>query len=123
MAFELEPADAATPFILYALHDISIASGILAIWFGADPVVKWFMNKKWFEWATSFSFIIFAFHVPLINYTTQLAFIYWHHLRHYRLLTYMVVPVAIFFFCLVSGALLKRAFPGVYRFATGGRGF
>ena len=123
MAFELEPANTATPFILYALHDISIGAGILAIWFGADPVVKWCMNKKWFEWASSFSFIIFALHVPLIHYTSRLAFIYWQHLRPYRLLTYLVVPVAVFFFCIIVGAMLRSTFPKVYRFATGGRGF
>lgn len=123
MAFELEPNDAATPFILYALHDISIGAGILAIWFGADPVVKWFMDKKWFKWICAFSFTIFALHVPLIHYTTQLAFIYWHNLPDYRLLTYLVVPVVIFFFCVAAGALLRKTFPKVYRVATGGRGF
>jgi hypothetical protein len=123
MAFELEPTDAATPFILYTLHDISIGAGILAIWFGADEVVKWCMNKKWFERTTNYSFIIFALHVPLIHYTTQLAFLHWNHFRYYRLLTYAIVPVVIFFFCLITGKLLKSTLPKVYKIATGGRGF
>jgi len=123
MAFELDPANVATPFILYALYDISIGAGIIAIWFGADFIVKWCMNKKWFEWAAAFSFIIFALHVPLIHYATQLAFIYWHDFQYYRLLTYVVVPVVIFFFCIGTGAWLRSTFPKVYRVATGGRGF
>jgi fucose 4-O-acetylase-like acetyltransferase len=123
MAFELEPGNIATPYILYALHDISIAAGILAIWFGADFIVKWCMSKKWFERATSFSFIIFALHVPLINYTTQLAFIYWHNFQYYRLLIYLLVPVVIFFFCIATGLLLRNTLPKAYRVATGGRGF
>jgi fucose 4-O-acetylase-like acetyltransferase len=123
MAFELEPATASTHFILHTLHDISIAAGILAIWFGADPIVKWCMNNKLFESATSFSFIIFALHVPLIHYTSQLAFIYFHEVRNYRLLTYMLVPVIIFFLCIAFGALLRSTLPKVYRIATGGRGF
>ncbi len=123
MAFELEADNPLTPYILYALHDISIFSGILAIWFGADPIVRWCMNKKWFVWASAFSFIIFALHVPLINYTTRLAFIYWHKIANYRLLTYITVPIVILFFCMGTGALLRSLFPKAYRLATGGRGF
>ncbi len=123
MAFELEADNPLTPYILYALHDISIFSGILAIWFGADSIVRWCMNKKWFVWASAFSFIIFALHVPLINYTTRLAFIYWHNIANYRLLTYITVPIVILFFCIGTGALLRSLFPKAYRLATGGRGF
>lgn len=123
MAFELEADNPATPYILYALHDISIFSGILAIWFGADHIVKWCMNKKWFLWASAFSFIIFAFHVPLTHYATRLAFIYWHNIPNYRLLTYIIVPVVVLFLCIGTGAFLRGLFPKAYRLATGGRGF
>jgi peptidoglycan/LPS O-acetylase OafA/YrhL len=123
MAFELDPADASTFFILYGLHDISVASGILAVWYGGDAVAQWLMQKKWFVWVTAFSFIIYALHVPLINYATRLAFIYWHNVPNYRLITYIVIPTAIFFICIGVGALLRAAFPKVYRIATGGRGF
>lgn len=122
MAFELEPDNPATAYVLYALHDITIAAGILAIWFGADGIVGWCMNKKWFVRASAFSFIIFALHVPLVNYTTRLAFIYWHNLPDYRLLTYIIVPFVILFFCIGTGALLRSLFPKVDRIATGGRG-
>lgn len=123
MAFELEPDNPTTPYILYALHDISVFSGILAIWFGSDHIISWCMNKKWFLWACSFSFVIFAFHVPLVHYTTRLAFILWNNIPNYRLLTYFVVPIFIFFLCLLFGALLRSLFPKAYRVATGGRGF
>ena len=123
MAFELDPADAATTFVLYGLHDISVVSGILAIWFGGDRIVRWCMSKEWFAWASKFSFVIFALHVPLIHYATRLAFIYWHNMPDYRLLTYITVPVIILLFCIVVGALLRSLFPKAYRIATGGRGF
>ena len=123
MAFELDPADPATTYILYGLHDISVVSGILAIWFGGDQIVRWCMSKEWFAWVSKFSFVIFALHVPLIHYTTRLAFIYWHNLPDYRLLTYIIVPVVILFFCIAVGALLRSTFPKAYRIATGGRGF
>jgi peptidoglycan/LPS O-acetylase OafA/YrhL len=102
---------------------VSIAAGILAIWFGADPVVKWFMNKKWFVWVTAFSFIIYALHVPLIHYATRLAFIYLHNIPNYRLLTYIVIPIVTLLFCIGTGALLRKVVPKAYRLATGGRGF
>ena len=123
MAFELDPADPATTYILYALHDVSVMSGILAIWFGGDRIAKWCMSKKWFAWASKFSFIIFALHVPLINYVTRLAFIYWHDFPYYRLLTYLTVPFFILFFCISVAALLRSIAPNVYRIVTGGRGF
>ncbi len=123
MAFELEADNIATPYILYALHDVSIFSGILAVWFGADPLVKWCMQKKWFLWASAFSFIIFAIHVPLTPYATRLAYMYCKNIPNYRLLTYLVVPIVIFFSCIGFGALLRSLFPKVYRLATGGRGF
>jgi hypothetical protein len=123
MAFELEPEDPATHYILYGLHDISVFSGILAIWFGGDAVVKWCMNRKWFVWVSGFSFIIFALHVPLTHYFTRLAFIYFNNLPNYRLLTYFTVPAVVLFICITAGAILRAAVPKVYRLATGGRGF
>ena len=123
MAFELEPQTALTEFVLYILHDVSIASGLLAIWFSGDTAVKWFMKKKWFVWATSFSFIIYALHVPLIHYATRLAFIYLRSFANYRLLTYFIIPVFILLFCIAAGAVFRRLWPKGYRVATGGRGF
>ena len=123
MAFELEASNPATFYVLYILHDISFAAGILAFWFGADVVVRWCMSKKWFEWVTAFSFVIYALHVPLIHYTTRLAFIFLHNFKYYRLVTYLVVPVIIFFTCLAFGAAFRRLFPKAYRIACGGRGF
>jgi fucose 4-O-acetylase-like acetyltransferase len=123
MAFELEPETLLTRIVLYALHDVSIASGILAIWFSGNGVVKWFMKKRWFVSTTSFSFIIFALHVPLIHYTTRLAFIYWRNLTNYRLVTYLVTPVFILLFCIAVGMLFRKIWPKGYRIATGGRGF
>lgn len=123
MAFELEPGKPENFYLLSALHLTSVCAGIIAIWFGADAIVKWCMEKKWFVWLTAWSFIIYALHVPLIHYTTRLAFIYWNHIPNYRLLTYIVVPVVIFFFCVAIGALFRKIAPKIYHVTTGGRGF
>lgn len=123
MAFEFEPDSQLSNVVIYFLYDISIFSGILAIWFTGDDVVKWLMDKKWFSWVTSFSFIIFAMHAPLLHYTTNLFFIFFKNVQAYRLLTYFLVPVIIFFICLGAGVILRNFLPKVYKVATGGRGF
>ncbi len=123
MAFELEADNPETTYILVTLHMITVFAGILAVWYGADPVVKWFMRRRWFLWSITFSFIIYALHVPLIQYTTRLSFIYFHHLKLYRLGTYILVPALLLLFCIAVGALFRRLFPKAYRVATGGRGF
>jgi fucose 4-O-acetylase-like acetyltransferase len=123
MAFELEAGSIASFWTLSVLHIISVSAGILAVWFGADYIVKWFMHQKWFVRATSFAFIIYALHVPLIHYFTRLAFIYWHNIPNYRLITYIIVPVFVFTLCMFIGIVFRRIAPGTYRIATGGRGF
>ena len=123
MAFELEPGNTLNQVIIYLLYDISISAGILSIWFTADDAVRYFMEKKWFVWASSFSFIIFALHAPLLHYATNLAFIFFHQVPAYHLLTYFLVPVVIFFLCIGIGAFLRHLFPQVYKIATGKRGF
>jgi fucose 4-O-acetylase-like acetyltransferase len=122
MAFELETSPVAH-FILYALHDVSIAAGIIAVWFGGDQLVKWCMSQTWFLQLTSFSFVIYALHVPLIHYTTQLAFIFWRNIPNFRLITYVVAPTTVLLFCIAFAALFRTTWPKGYKIATGGRGF
>lgn len=123
MAFELAPDNPETKYILQTLHLVTVSAGIVAIWFGFDHVVKWCMNKRWFLWAVAFSFIIYALHVPLIQYVTRLFFIYLNGLKYHRLFTYFAAPLVVFTFCIIFGAIFRRFFPKAYRIATGGRGF
>jgi hypothetical protein len=123
MAFELEPATPVTFWTLITLHVITILSGIIAVWYGCDAIVKWCMKRKWFLWASSFSFIIYGLHVPVIIYLTMYLFNILEGFQYYRLLTYLVAPVLVLAFCIVTGALLRSFLPKVYRIMTGGRGF
>jgi len=123
MAFELEPTNPATYVILNTMHDIAVLAGILAVWFGADSLVKWCMRQHWFVWLSSFSFFIFGLHAPLVVYVTRLFYHYLHDLPNYRLITYLLAPALVFFFCVGVAALTRRFVPGFYRWATGGRGF
>lgn len=123
MAFELEYENPETKYILLTLHIVTVSSGIIAVWYGADAVVKWFMHKRWFLWLVAFSFIIYALHVPLIHYVTRLLYHYLDTFPYYRLLTYFLAPVIVFWLCVAIGALFRKWLPKAYRVATGGRGF
>jgi fucose 4-O-acetylase-like acetyltransferase len=123
MAFEFEEYSYVTIGTFLVLHVASVIAGVMAIWFSGDKVVRWFMQKKWFIWATSFSFIIYGLHIPLLAYTMRLAYRYLGDLPNYRLLTYIGVPVLVLLFCIAAGALFRRVWPSGYRLATGGRGF
>ncbi len=122
MAFEFEEYAPETVIPMLVLHYISVLAGILAVWFSLDKIVRWFMTRRWFIWATAFAFIIYGLHIPILAYTTRLAYMYWDSFPYYRLLTFILVPFIILGFCIAVGALLRKLAPGVYRIATGGRG-
>ncbi len=123
MAFELDPSNHITFVVLNVLHDVAVLSGILAVWYGADKLVSWCMRQSWFVWLSSFSFFIFGLHAPLVVYLTRLFYLYIDDIPNYRLITYLLVPAIVFFFCVGVGALMRKLFPLFYRWATGGRGF
>lgn len=123
MAFEFESYHNVYIAAMLILQGVTVVAGILAVWFSADAVVKWCMSRKWFVWLTAFSFVIFALHIPLLAYVMRLTTMFVHNMNGYRLLTYIFVPLAVLFFCVVVGALLRKVLPGFYKIATGGRGF
>jgi fucose 4-O-acetylase-like acetyltransferase len=123
VALELEEHDTASVWILALLHDTAVITGIVAVWYGADPVVRWCMRQPFFIWCSSFSFFIFGLHAPLVIYLTRLAYRYLNGLPEYRLLVYFMVPALVLIVCISLGALIRRWMPLVYRTTTGGRGF
>jgi len=122
MAFEFEHS-IFTAWVLVLLYAGTVISGLLAVWFGADELVKWCMQRKWFVWVTAFSFVIYGMHVPLIEYITMLMSRYMNHLPNHRLIIYFLAPATVLLICIVTGSLLRKLVPKVYRLATGGRGF
>ncbi|MDB5234998.1 MAG: hypothetical protein JWR44_1991 [Hymenobacter sp.] len=107
---------------MLTLHKVGEASGMLTAWFGLNGVVRWCMARGWFRWLTGFSFLIYVLHVPLVNYTTELALRYGRAVPHIHLLTYLLLPLLIVALSAGLGALLRRALPGAYAVLTGGRG-
>ncbi len=122
MAFEFESHDHISYWTMTILYYSAVLAGVAAVWYSGDAVVKWCMNKKWFIWASSFSFIIFGLHVPLLNYVMSITNIYMHNIPLYRLTSFIIIPTSMVFFCIGVGALLKWLVPGFYKLATGGRG-
>ncbi len=122
MAFEFDIHNAISFWGMMILHFASVIAGLIAIWFSADRVVSYFMNKKSFVTISRYSFIIFGLHVPLLPYLMQIAYLYGHNIPCYRLIFYFLVPAVVFCFCIAVGAVLRKAVPAAYRIATGGRG-
>ena len=120
--FESEQTNRIPSLVMNTLHFFAVMAGVLAVWFTCDGIVKFFMSKRKFVMITSFSFIIFGLHVPLLNYVMQLAYMFGHNIPYYRLLFYILVPFLVWVFCIAFGAVLRRILPSVYSIVTGGRG-
>jgi fucose 4-O-acetylase-like acetyltransferase len=122
MAFELQPTNN-TWRALLALHQLAVLAGIMAMWFGADRVIRWFMKQEWFNYASGFSFFIFGIHVPFLPYLMKWALINFDWLPNYRMLTYLFVPIVVLAISVAAGAFTRRFLPRFYGLLTGGRGF
>ncbi|OON68286.1 acyltransferase family protein [Hymenobacter sp. CRA2] len=108
------------PFMpMLLLHRAAELLGVLVMWFGSNALVRVAMQRRWFQWLTGFSFMIYALHVPLVNYATEAVLQHW---PRQQLLTFLLLPLAVAALAVLLGAALRRAVPGVYGVLTGGRG-
>ncbi len=108
--------------ILLLLHKLVVFTGLVTCWYGCNALVQTLMQRRWFVALTSFSFIIYALHVPLVNYLHHLIKPIFHHLPFYRLLDYCILPFITIVLCILTGMILRKGLPRLYGFATGGRG-
>jgi membrane-bound acyltransferase YfiQ involved in biofilm formation len=108
--------------LLLLLHKLTIFSGLVVVWYGCDWLVKFFMNRKWFIQLSAYSFIIYALHVPLITYLIDPTLSLFSGIEHHRLLTFILLPMAIICFCIAVGWTMRKTVPKVYGVLTGGRG-
>jgi fucose 4-O-acetylase-like acetyltransferase len=109
-------------YAMVLLHKLIVFSGVIAAWYGCNALVIWSMKRQWFVWLTGFSFIIYALHVPMVTYSIDGMLMLLHSLPHYRLLTFIVLPLLIIAVSIIVGALLKKIVPKLYSLLTGGRG-
>ena len=66
--------------------------------------------------------MIYALHVPLVNYLLEPAFQQWSGFSMFRLMLYFALPLALVGLSICVGAVLRRIAPPVYAVLTGGRG-
>lgn len=108
--------------IMTLMHKLVVLSGLIACWFGCDRLVKWFMDRNWFVWLSAFSFMIYAFHTPLVAYGINGVLDWLKPMEGYRMITFIFLPLAVITFCITMGAVLRILTPKVYSVLTGGRG-
>ena len=108
--------------ILHFTHKLTVFSGLVFAWFASNKLVNWCMSKKYFVQLTSYSFIIYVLHAPLVVYLMYVAKAYFGQYPHYRLVTYFVESLVLIFGSVLIGFVLKKIMPKVYSFITGGRG-
>jgi fucose 4-O-acetylase-like acetyltransferase len=123
LAFSVNEMNVGYFLLMSLLHKTTIFSGLLVVWFGCDSVVKSLMDKKWFVHMSAFAFIIYALHVPIITYLIDPTFHLLNGFAHYRLVTFIFLPLIIIAFCIATGYLLRKTLPQAYAVLTGGRGF
>lgn len=108
--------------ILSFLHKTTVFAGLVTMWYGFDKLVLFLMNKAWFVWVSSFSFIIYAAHVPLVNYLTTYMNGAFSGYSFSRIAVFATAPTIIILLCIAFGAVFRKVLPSVYRISTGGRG-
>ena len=108
--------------LLTILHKLVVLSGLISAWYGCNALVKWWMSKRWFQWLSAFSFMIYVIHAPLVVYATKGIFMQFSNWYAYRMITFIVLPVCIIGLAVLTGVLLRKYLPRMYSFLTGGRG-
>jgi fucose 4-O-acetylase-like acetyltransferase len=108
--------------VLALLHKLVVFSGLIAAWFGCDVWVKKCMSFQFFIWLSGFSFIIYALHTPLLFYVNASVMPLLEQYNHYRFLLFLILPIVLIVFCIITGALLRKIVPKFYSILTGGRG-
>ncbi len=108
---------------LLILHKLVIVSGLITAWYGCNGLVKWFMKQKWFVWLTAFSFIIYVLHAPFVAIAIDPVFSLLNQVPYYRMLTFVLLPLATITAAIIIGFILRTISPKFYGILTGGRGF
>lgn len=105
--------------ILYRLNELC---GLVGLWYGADGLVRWASRLQFIRFAQPFSFMIYAFHVPVLYYAMHFCSLQIGHWPYHRLIAYVFVPIFIILISIGIGAFLRKIWPSFYGLLTGGRG-
>jgi hypothetical protein len=122
MAFTFESMSDPLALTMTALHRGGEVAGLLAAWYGMDRLARVAMQHAAFRWVAGFSFMIYALHVPMVNYATEAALQLGAGTAHVELWVYLLLPLLVIATAVALGATLRSAVPSVYGALTGGRG-
>lgn len=107
--------------IIHLLHKLTVFSGLVFAWFGSNGFVKWLMSKKYFIQLSSYSFMIYVLHAPLVVYLMYVSRHYFYMYDNYRFATYVLESFFLIILSVLVGFLLKKTVPKLYSILTGGR--
>jgi len=103
------------------LHRLSIAVGVLAIWFNW-PTWRRVAAGKIVLWCARHTFFVYACHMPLVIMIKKLIARALGRSSASLLLVYMLAPLFTIGLCIVGAQLLLQFAPSVYGILTGDRG-
>ncbi len=108
--------------LMFFLYKITEITGFIGIWYGGNSVVRWANKQKILQKIMSFSFMIYAFHVPILYFVMLAVNHYLRNWQYHRFFTYLFIPIFIVMVSILTGFLLRKFTPKVYHILTGGRG-
>lgn len=111
------------PTVIGVMHRFMEFSGMIGMWYGMDWLVSWASKNVVWQAFQPFSFIIYAFHVPILYYAMHYSTALVSDWQYHRLANFVIVPLLIIGLAMLIGWFLRLTAPKVYSFITGGRGF
>jgi len=108
--------------LLLLLHKLTVFSGLVTAWFGCNSLVNYAIKKQWFMNLTSFAFMIYVLHAPIVVYINKMALTHFNYYYNYRILIFVIEPILIIAIAVLIGFVLRKFQPKLYLFLTGGRG-
>ena len=108
--------------VLLLMHKVVVISGLVSAWYGCNTIVRFFMNIDWFKWLTSFSFMIYVVHAPIVVYATRAMIVETEPYRMGRIITFITIPFILVCLSIFIGYILRKIFPVLYSILTGNRG-
>jgi len=122
MAFELNPLDKATPFLIGILYQLAIPTGVLAVWFSTDRLANWWTQQPLLKSWLGHSFFVYGLHIPLMAYFMRWILIVGADFPYIRITTYIVLPLLFMVGALQLADFAKKHAPALYKLLSGGRG-
>lgn len=109
-------------FIVRFLYDATAIFGVIYVWYGIEPLVRYCSNKKWYQLFAPKFFFIYAFHAPLITFLIDPYLRLFDFIPLVHLFAFFTLPVFVIALCVGLDVTTSKLFPSFYSLFTGGRG-